>query len=75
MRGRMGGMDKTTEQLDADNRRQNQALVCLKDEIMSMLHAHPLRQPSIDSQYVINWLRQLYDEIQEGLGEPRHFGK
>jgi hypothetical protein len=66
-------MDKTIEQLEFERNRQYQALSCLNDEVMSKLHAHPLRQSSIESKHVIAWLQLMYDEIQAGLGKPRHF--
>jgi len=66
-------MDKTMEQLEAEHGRQHRALSYLGDEVMSMLHAHSLREPSMDSERVVGWLRLIYDEIQEGLGNPRHF--
>ena len=66
-------MEKTIEQLKAEHSRQQQSLWSLNDEVMSALHAHPLRQPSIDSTVVVNWLRDIYDEVQVGLGKPRRF--
>jgi hypothetical protein len=57
----------------ADPNRQVHALYELQDELMSILHAHPLRQPLVDSAKVTDWLRGLYDIVQEGLGKPRHF--
>ncbi len=56
-----------------ENARQLKALSELSDEVMSMLHAHPLRSPSIESDTVIGWLHQLYDIVQKGLGRPSHF--
>jgi hypothetical protein len=75
MRGTIAGMGKTIEQLAADNLRQSKSLSSLQDEMMSMLHAHALREPSIDSRQVIAWLQLLYDEVQVGLGESKHFRK
>jgi hypothetical protein len=68
-------MNSAAKQLEDENRRQYEALSCLNDEVMSMLHAHSLRQPLIDSEHVVDWLRFIYDEVQVGLGEPRHFEK
>ena len=49
------------------------ALRAQSDEIMSMLHAQQLRQESMPSATVTQWLQELYDLAQVGLGKPRHF--
>jgi hypothetical protein len=67
-------MGKTVEQLELECSRQYEALSRLSDEVMSMLHADSLRQASIDSKQVVEWLRVVYDEVQNGLGNPPHFG-
>jgi hypothetical protein len=57
-----------------DNAEKSQnALVELNDEIMSMLHAQQLRQDSVPSATVKEWLQGLYDIAQVGLGKSRHF--
>ena len=66
-------MDKTAEQLQIEHNRQYGALDSLHDEVMSMLHAHQLRQPSIESTTVVEWLRFIYDEVQVGMGRPTVF--
>ena len=52
---------------------QYNALVQVSDEVMSMLHAHPLRQEAIQSATVVNWLQGIYDLVEMGLGRPAHF--
>jgi hypothetical protein len=52
---------------------EENALVELNDEIMSMLHAQQLRQESVPSETVKKWLQGLYDIAQVGLGKPRLF--
>ena len=52
---------------------QYSALVQVGDEVMSMLHAHSLRQEVIPSATVINWLQGIYDLVEVGLGRPPHF--
>lgn len=66
-------MDKTIEQLVAENKRQYAALSDIGDEVMSMLHAQQLREASLDSQTVTGWLRLIYDMVQVGLGGKSHF--
>lgn len=61
------------ERLRQENARQFEALIYLNDEIMSILHAHSLRQDKVDSEVVTGWLRGLYDAVQEGLEKARHF--
>ncbi len=59
---------------DADRSRPEQnALWELNDEIMAMLHAQQLGQDSVPSATVKEWLQDLYDIAQIGLGKPRHF--
>jgi hypothetical protein len=60
-------------EVEQDPARQYTALVCLNDELMSLLHAHVLQQDTVPSETVIAWLRSLYDIVQEGLGKPKHF--
>ena len=67
-------MERTTEQLVVENKRQYAALSELSDEVMSMLHARQLREASLDSQTVTGWLRLIYDVVQVGLGAEPHFG-
>ncbi|CAN5445918.1 hypothetical protein BH09PLA1_BH09PLA1_21750 [soil metagenome] len=55
------------------SRPEQDALLELNDEIMSMLHAQQLRQDSVPSATVKEWLQELYDIAQVGLGKPRHF--
>jgi hypothetical protein len=50
--------------------RQYDALVRLNDELMSMLHAHPLRADTVASTTVREWLRELAAIVDEGLGKP-----
>jgi hypothetical protein len=54
------------------SRPEQNALWELNDEIMSMLHAQQLRQESVSSATVKEWLQGLYDIAQVGLGKPRH---
>ena len=53
--------------------RQRNALIELSDEIMSILHAHQLKAPQMQSNEVREWIRGLYDLVQKGLGKPAHF--
>ena len=55
------------------SRPEMNALLELNDEIMSMIHAQQLRQESVPSATVKEWLQGLYDIAQMGLGNPRHF--
>jgi len=55
--------------------REQGALWELSDEIMSALHAEQLRHESVSSTTVKQWLCELYDIAQVGLGLPRHFGR
>lgn len=62
------------EEPNQSGREQN-ALLELSDEIMSALHAEQLRHDSVPSSTVTQWLRQLYDIAQGGLGRPRGLGR
>jgi hypothetical protein len=66
-------VDRDVEQLEATCSRQYQALATLNDEVMSILHAQALRQKVVTCETVAEWLRGLYDIVQQGLGRPRHF--
>jgi hypothetical protein len=61
------------EQLKRESVRQRDALYALNDEIMSMLHARPLREKTIGSEHVTRWLRRLYNITETGLGNRVHF--
>ena len=54
---------------------QYDALLHIADEIMDTLHAGQLRQPTIESSTVVEWLRGLYDMAEEGMGREAHFTK
>ena len=68
-------MKDELERLRKENERQYEALMYLNDEVMSILHAHALRQDTIASNTVIEWLRGIYNTVQEGLGKPAVFEK
>ena len=51
--------------------RQYDARVRLNDELMSMLHAMQLREETVASGTVREWLRVLVAIVQEGLGKDR----
>jgi hypothetical protein len=66
-------MDSEVERLKEVSQRQYSALGRLNDEIMSILHAHSLREKMIDTEIVRGWLQGLYNEVRIGLGKGAHF--
>lgn len=66
-------MQNELKNLRRENERQYNALVTINDEVMSILHAHALRQETIAADTVSDWMQGIYDLVQQGLDKPAHF--
>jgi hypothetical protein len=68
-------MDELDKRLKTVFERHIKALDAIGDEVMSILHAHNLKAPTVAAVTVVAWLRGIYDMVEVGRGRPPHFAQ